>query len=145
MAHTIAQGDFPEQPTLAELGQDLLCVTPLQRLITLTLPFAAMGGYALFAWLHWWLLAVVSVMGPPFVTYGSSYPQTRRARWLHPRGPARSRPRPGGGAFGASPHSALKPSISRAARLMGLGWNPARRCYLMCRPLLGSHRAMQSG
>jgi beta-carotene hydroxylase len=62
----------PHMPTLHELGNDLLRVTPLRRLITLLLPFMAMGCYVLFAWLHWWPLAIVSVMALSFITYGSS-------------------------------------------------------------------------
>jgi beta-carotene hydroxylase len=59
-------------PTLRELGEDLLRVSPLRRLTTLVLPFVAMGCYALFAWFRWWPLAVLSVMALSFVTYGSS-------------------------------------------------------------------------
>jgi beta-carotene hydroxylase len=72
MPHAVLQGEHPRQPTLAELGQDLLVVTPVQRLITLSLPFAAMGGYALAAWLGWWPLAVGCVMALSLVTYGST-------------------------------------------------------------------------
>jgi beta-carotene hydroxylase len=59
-------------PSLKELGDDLLCVKPLRRLMTLGLPFAAMGCYALFAWLQQWPFAVLSVMALSFVTYGST-------------------------------------------------------------------------
>ena len=62
----------PHLPTLSQLGDDLLLVTPVRLLKTLALPFVAMGCYSLFAWLRWWPLAVVSVMVLSFVTYGSS-------------------------------------------------------------------------
>jgi beta-carotene hydroxylase len=59
-------------PSLKELGDDLLCVTAPRRLMTLSLPFAAMASYALFAWLRQWPFAVLSVMALCFVTYGST-------------------------------------------------------------------------
>jgi beta-carotene hydroxylase len=59
-------------PTLSQLGGDLLRVTPLQLLITLALPFVAMGCYVLFAWWPCWPLAVASMMMLSFVTYGST-------------------------------------------------------------------------
>jgi beta-carotene hydroxylase len=62
----------PIMPTLHELGNDLLHVAPLRRLITLALPIVAIGCYVLFAWLRWWPLAVVSVMALSFISYGSS-------------------------------------------------------------------------
>lgn len=62
----------PKLPSLRELGDDLLRVSPLRRVITLALPFICMGGYAVFAWLGWWPLAVLSVMALCFITYGSS-------------------------------------------------------------------------
>ena len=57
-------------PTLNELGNDLLAISRLRQATTLAIPFIAMGSYWLFAWLHWWSLAVVSVMVLSFVTYG---------------------------------------------------------------------------
>ncbi len=59
-------------PSLGEIGDDLLVVTPFRRLRTLAMPFIAMGCYALFAWMNVWPLAVVSVMMLSFVTYGST-------------------------------------------------------------------------
>jgi beta-carotene hydroxylase len=62
----------PRMPALEQLGHDLLGVSPARQVLTLALPFVAMGAYALFAWLGWWPLAVFSVMVLSFVTYGSS-------------------------------------------------------------------------
>ncbi len=59
-------------PSISQLGHDLLRVSRARQFTTLTLPFIAMGSYALFAWLHWWLLAIISVMALSFMTYGSS-------------------------------------------------------------------------
>jgi beta-carotene hydroxylase len=59
-------------PLLADLGRDLLRVTRPRLFLTLALPFTMMGGYVLFAWLGYWPLAVVSIMGLSFVTYGST-------------------------------------------------------------------------
>ncbi len=59
-------------PSLSELGRDLLQVTSLRRVLTIGLPFAIMGSYAVFAILNWWPLAVISVMALCFMTYGSS-------------------------------------------------------------------------
>ena len=59
-------------PSLGQLGDDLLQVTPLRRLQTLALPFVAMTCYGAFAYLGWWPLAVASVMMLSFVTYGST-------------------------------------------------------------------------
>jgi beta-carotene hydroxylase len=62
----------PPMPRLKELGEDLLDVSAARRLVTLTLPFAAMGCYALFAWLDLWPLAIASIGGLCFITYGST-------------------------------------------------------------------------
>src|SRR5262249_37414912 len=59
-------------PTISELGEDLLTVSRGRLCTTLASPFLAMGCYAIFAWLGWWPLAVVSVMALSFVTHGSS-------------------------------------------------------------------------
>jgi beta-carotene hydroxylase len=59
-------------PSLCDLGDDLLGVTPLRRLITLSAPFLWMAGYFVFAAWHWWPLAVGSVMGLTFISYGST-------------------------------------------------------------------------
>jgi beta-carotene hydroxylase len=62
----------PDLPSLRDLGDDLLGVTPLRRLITLSAPFLWMAAYFVFAGRHWWPLAVASVMGLTFVSYGST-------------------------------------------------------------------------
>ena len=62
----------PRMPGLKELGEDLLCVSRGRRLVTLALPFAAMGCYAFFAWMKLWPLAVLSVAALCFITYGST-------------------------------------------------------------------------
>jgi beta-carotene hydroxylase len=62
----------PRMPSLKELGDDLLRVSPGRRMVTLALPFAAMGCYAFFAWMQIWPLAVFSVAALCFVTYGST-------------------------------------------------------------------------
>ncbi len=73
-------------PTLHELGEDLLRVTPLRRLKTLVLPFLAMTCYAFFAALRLWPLAVLSVMALCFITYGStSHDLVHRTLHLQPR------------------------------------------------------------
>jgi beta-carotene hydroxylase len=59
-------------PKLDELGDDLLRVTSFRRIVTLGSPFVAMASYFLFAWLHFWPLAIVSVMALSFITYGST-------------------------------------------------------------------------
>jgi beta-carotene hydroxylase len=58
-------------PPLAELGTDLLRITRVQRTVTLVIPFACVGLYLAFAFLHLWPLAVLSLMYLSFVTYGS--------------------------------------------------------------------------
>jgi len=60
------------RPSLAELGDDLLHVSRTRLFLTLLAPFVLMGSFALFAWLQWWPLAVLSVMALSFVTYGST-------------------------------------------------------------------------
>ena len=62
----------PHQPSLKELGGDLLCVTWWRRLFTLAAPFLAMACYVLFACYRCWSLAIASVMVLSFVTYGST-------------------------------------------------------------------------
>jgi beta-carotene hydroxylase len=64
--------DAPRLPGLKELGEDLLGVSRARRLITLALPFAAMGCYAFFAWMKLWPLAILSVAALCFITYGST-------------------------------------------------------------------------
>jgi fatty acid desaturase len=52
-----------KQPTLAELGADLLATTRLQRLVALSRPCAGVLAFAVLAWLHWWWLTPLAVFG----------------------------------------------------------------------------------
>jgi beta-carotene hydroxylase len=58
-------------PSLADLGDDLLRIGPLQRVITLATPFACVALYVTFASYRLWPLAVLTLMYLSFVTYGS--------------------------------------------------------------------------
>lgn len=58
-------------PTVAELGTDLLKITPVQRVLTLATPFACSAAYLVLAHYRLWPLAVLSLMYLSFVTYGS--------------------------------------------------------------------------
>jgi beta-carotene hydroxylase len=58
-------------PTLAELGHDLLRITPLQRGLTLATPFICVAVYIAAAHLRLWPIAVLSLVYLSFVTYGS--------------------------------------------------------------------------
>jgi beta-carotene hydroxylase len=58
-------------PALAELGVDLLRITPLQRVVTLATPFLCVAVYIVTASLQLWPLAVLSLVYLSFVTYGS--------------------------------------------------------------------------
>jgi fatty acid desaturase len=51
------------QPTLAELGADLLETTRRQRLIALSRPYVGVLAYAVAAWLRWWWLTPLVVFG----------------------------------------------------------------------------------
>jgi beta-carotene hydroxylase len=76
----------PRMPSLKELGDDLLGVSRGRRLFTLALPFAAMGGYAFFAWMKLWPPAILSVAVLCFITYGStSHDLVHRTLRLPPR------------------------------------------------------------
>src|SRR5262245_44967503 len=59
-------------PSLAELGHDLLHVTPRQRWTALALPFACFAAYFLLAAWGWWVPAVLAVVAFSFFTYGST-------------------------------------------------------------------------
>ena len=59
-------------PNLRELGNDLLIVTPWQKLLTIAYPFLWCVAYFVFAVLGYWPLAVASLVGLSFVTYGST-------------------------------------------------------------------------
>ena len=61
----------PSPPPIAELGTDLLRITPLQRWATAATPFACVAAYAAFAHVRWWPAAVACLMYLSFVTYGS--------------------------------------------------------------------------
>ena len=58
-------------PSLDDLGPDLLHITPLQRAVTLFIPFACVAVYVVFASLRLWPLAVLTLMYLSFATYGS--------------------------------------------------------------------------
>jgi beta-carotene hydroxylase len=62
----------PLVPPLRELGDDLLCTTPLRRAATLALPFLCTAAYFVCAARGWWPLAVLAVMALSFFTYGST-------------------------------------------------------------------------
>ncbi len=51
------------QPTLAELGADLLATTRRQRLVALSRPCAGVLAFAVVAWLRWWWLTPLVVFG----------------------------------------------------------------------------------
>jgi beta-carotene hydroxylase len=70
--HSTRDAPRPPLPSLTELGGDLLRVSAARLLLTVAAPFAMMASFALFAWFHWWPLAVASVMALSFVTYGST-------------------------------------------------------------------------
>jgi beta-carotene hydroxylase len=58
-------------PPLADLGLDLLRITPARRAVTLAVPFACVAGYAALAHLRHWLPAVACLVYLSFATYGS--------------------------------------------------------------------------
>ena len=60
---------FSELPKLAP---ELMLITPLQRVLTLSLPFLFSVAYFFFATLKWWPPAVLSCIALSFVTYGST-------------------------------------------------------------------------
>lgn len=61
----------PRIPELPKLAPELLRITRLQRIFTLSLPFFWIASYFFFATLRWWSLAVLSLIALSFVTYGS--------------------------------------------------------------------------
>lgn len=61
----------PSIPELPKLAPELIRITKLQRIFTLSLPFLYIALYFFFATLGWWLLAVFSLIALSFVTYGS--------------------------------------------------------------------------
>jgi beta-carotene hydroxylase len=60
------------KPTIVELGADLLNLTRLQLLITLSAPIFFFVLYWVFAFLDYWIAAVLSAMALSFSTYGST-------------------------------------------------------------------------
>jgi beta-carotene hydroxylase len=58
-------------PTLNELGRDLLHIPHWRLIVSLTAPFALVGGYFASAFSGCWGLAVGCVIALSFVTYGS--------------------------------------------------------------------------
>jgi beta-carotene hydroxylase len=58
-------------PELSKLAPELVSITEVQRIFTLSLPFLLSAAYFLFATLRWWPLAVLSLIALSFVTYGS--------------------------------------------------------------------------
>lgn len=76
----------PRLPSLVDLGDDLLSVAPCRRIFTPAVPFIWMIGYVAFAMCGWWPLAVLSVMGLSFSSYGStSHDLVHRTLHLPPR------------------------------------------------------------
>jgi beta-carotene hydroxylase len=76
----------PHLPSLGDLGHDLLSVSVCRRVVTLATPFAWMAAYFGFAALGWWPLAIISVMGLSFSSYGStSHDLVHRTLHLPPR------------------------------------------------------------
>lgn len=61
-----------EMPTLRELGDDLLKVSPTRRILTLTLPFFWCAAYMLAASLGLWPVAIGCLVSLSFTTYGST-------------------------------------------------------------------------
>ncbi|MFL5330352.1 MAG: fatty acid desaturase family protein [Gemmataceae bacterium] len=59
-------------PTLAELGPDLTRISPMQKCVTIALPFLAVAAYGLFAALGCWPLAIGCIGVFAFVSYGST-------------------------------------------------------------------------
>jgi beta-carotene hydroxylase len=56
---------------LPKLAPELIHITKLQRVFTLSLPFIYIAFYFFFAVMRWWPLAVASLIALSFVTYGS--------------------------------------------------------------------------
>lgn len=59
-------------PRLADLAPDLLRLPRWRVAGSLLVPAGFVAGYAGAAWLGWWPLAVLAVVGLMFVTYGST-------------------------------------------------------------------------
>ena len=61
----------PPLPSIESLGTDLLQINFVQQVTTLCIPFACISAYALSAYTHHWVLAVLCLVYLSFVTYGS--------------------------------------------------------------------------
>ncbi|MEM8536081.1 MAG: fatty acid desaturase [Chloroflexota bacterium] len=59
-------------PSLSDLGEDLLVITPFQCVMTLMMPFVCVGLYILLASLGVWPIAVAVLVYLSFITYGST-------------------------------------------------------------------------
>lgn len=64
--------DTTPMPPLRDLGFDLLDVSRTQRLMTLAYPFLWCAAYFVLALNGFWPLAIISLMGLSFTTYGST-------------------------------------------------------------------------
>jgi len=60
------------QPSIHELGSDLLCVSPRNLLVAIGRPFLCFGAYWFFAYSRWWVPAILAVAGLQFFTYTSA-------------------------------------------------------------------------
>jgi len=63
---------FVPPPKLAELGIDLLVINPVQRWLTILVPFLCAGFYFVAAFNGHWFAAVGALVYLSFVTYGST-------------------------------------------------------------------------
>ena len=75
-------------PTIKELGQDLLVVSPLQVCLSLIFPFLLTAGFFIFCTAGWWLMAFMCPVLLSFFTYGSIshdlvHRTLRLPRWLN--------------------------------------------------------------
>ena len=74
------------QPSIHELGSDLLLVSPWKLLIGLARPFLCFGAYWLFAYVGWWPAAILAVAGLQFFTYTSASHDLAHRTLRLPRG-----------------------------------------------------------
>lgn len=68
----LKESTLAAQPSIKDLGLDLLILTRFQLLSTLLAPFIFLVLYFCFAFKEQWAFAVLSTMGLSFVTYGST-------------------------------------------------------------------------
>lgn len=76
------------KPALADLGLDLLRVSPAEKAIALVLPFGFAVTFLIAGWAGWWPLAMLCAIGQCFFTYASvSHDLVHRTlglpRWLN--------------------------------------------------------------